>query len=174
MRRFLGSVLVAIGALAAVSSAASLANQTPITPRLVDAQAIQELVGEQRGKIVLLNFWATWCRPCLVEFPEIVAVEKASRHRGLVVISVSADSPKNIDSDLLPFLEEYSPSFPIYVMQTDDLDAFMHRIDPEWNGSLPATFFIDRKGNVVFKRFSPMSREKLEQALDYLFAETEH
>jgi thiol-disulfide isomerase/thioredoxin len=123
--------------------------------------------------VVLLNFWATWCPPCLVEFPEIVAFEKAYRDRGLAVISVSGDSPKRLDSDLLPFLEKHPSAFPIYVMKTDDVEAFMRRIDPEWNGTLPATFFIDRKGDVVFKRFAAMSREQMERALEYLFEEPE-
>jgi hypothetical protein len=58
-------------------------------------------------------------------------------------------------------------------MKTDDVEAFMRRIDPEWNGTLPATFFIDRKGDVVFKRFAAMSREQMERALEYLFEEPE-
>ena len=143
------------------------------TPRLVDANEIKDLVHQQSGRVVLLNFWATWCPPCLVEFPEIVASEKAHRGRGLTVISVSADSPQRVDSDLLPFLEKHPSDFPIYVMNTDDVEAFMHRIDPEWNGGLPATFFIGRKGDVVMKRFGAMSREQMERALEYLFEEPE-
>ncbi|MFQ5920220.1 MAG: TlpA disulfide reductase family protein, partial [Thermoplasmata archaeon] len=126
--------------------------------RPVDAPEIKELVGEQRGHVVLLNFWATWCPPCLVEFPEIVDLEKSYRDRGLIVLSVSADIPAAIDSKLLPFLEKHGPGFPIYLMQTDDVDEFIGIIDPEWNGAIPATFFIDRHGNVADKRFSAMSR----------------
>ncbi len=168
MRWFPVLVFVLGGALSVTASAAS-----PLTPREVDASAIKELVREQRGQVVLLNFWATWCPPCLVEFPEIVAVEKTYRDRGLVVISVSADSPKKIDSDLLPFLEKHPSHFPIYIMQTDDVDEFMRTIDPEWNGDIPATFFIDREGDVANKQFSAMSREQMEQALEVLFEKPE-
>lgn len=167
MRR-LWSPMLAAALAATVSETSALSVEAPT---MVDAPAIQELVRAQQGRVVLLNFWATWCPPCLVEFPEIVALEKEFRSRGLTVISVSADSPKRVESDLIPFLEKHPPSFPIYVMQTDDVDAFMHRIDPEWDGTLPTTFFIDRQGKIVFKRFAAMSREKLERALDYLFAE---
>ena len=151
--------------------AAAFAGEAPPTPRKVDAPAIKELVREQRGHVVLLNFWATWCPPCLLEFPQIVAVEKTYRNRGLVVISVSADSPKNVDSDLLPFLEKHAPDFPIYMLQTDDRKEFIRLIDPEWNGDLPATFFIDREGNVASKQFDVVSREQMEQALEVLFEE---
>jgi len=168
MRWFLVLVFVLGGALAVTASAAS-----PPAPLKVDAPAIKELVREQRGQVVLLNFWATWCPPCLVEFPEIVAIEKTYRDRGLAVISVSADAPKKIDSDLLPFLETHPPDFPIYIMQTDDRNEFMRLIDPEWNGDIPATFFIDREGAVASKQFSAVSREQMEQALEVLFEEPE-
>jgi thiol-disulfide isomerase/thioredoxin len=163
-------LLLLAAALAITSSVDGLAGQAP---RLVNANEIKDLVYQQSGRVVLLNFWATWCPPCLVEFPEIVAFEKAYRARGLAVISVSGDSPKRVDSDLLPFLEKHPSDFPVYVMNTDDVEAFMHRIDPEWNGTLPATFFIDRKGDVAFKRFAAMSREQMQRALEYLFEEPE-
>ncbi len=168
MRWFLVLVFVLGGTLSIISSAAS-----PLTLRKVDAPAIKEFVREQRGQVVLLNFWATWCPPCLVEFPEIVAIEKTYRNRGLAVISVSADAPKKIDSDLLPFLEKHPSDFPIYIMQTDDRNEFMRIIDPEWNGDIPATFFIDREGNVATKQFSAVSQEQMEQALEVLFEEPE-
>ena len=166
--RWLTSPILAAVLAVSISGANEPVNEAP---QLVDASEIQDLVRRQSGRVVLLNFWATWCPPCLAEFPEIVALERAHRDRGLTVISVSADSPGRVESDLLPFLEKHPSDFPIYVMQTDDVDAFMHRIDPEWNGTIPTTFFFDRRGNVAFKRFEAMSREKLEQALDYLFAE---
>jgi thiol-disulfide isomerase/thioredoxin len=136
----------------------------------VDAPDIKELIGKHQGQVVLLNFWATWCRPCLVEFPEIVALEKSYRERGLVVLSVSADFPRTIDSTLLPFLEKHPPGFPIYLKETEDIDEFIRIIDPEWNGAIPATFFIDREGNTAQKRFSAMSREEMEKALEVLLA----
>jgi thiol-disulfide isomerase/thioredoxin len=141
--------------------------------RPVDAPEIKELVHEKSGRVVLLNFWATWCPPCLVEFPEIVALEKSYRDRGLVVLSVSADSPNTIDSKLLPFLEKHGPEFPIYLKQTEDVDEFIRIIDPEWTGAIPATFFIDRDGNVAKKRFSAMSRDEMKQVLEVLLEKPE-
>ena len=165
MRRFL--VLAALLAVTAPPADSRAAEAL----RSVDAPEIQELVREQRGRVILLNFWATWCPPCLVEFPEIVAIEKAYRDRGVAVISVSADSPAHVDSNLLPFLEKHPPGFPVYIMRTDDVGEFMHAIDPEWTGDIPATFFIDRLGGVASKRFSAMSREEMERALEVLFEE---
>ena len=164
-------LLVLAAALTITTPPANEPAKSP--PRLVEANEVKELVAQQRGRVVLLNFWATWCPPCLVEFPEIVEIEKTYRERGLAVVSVSADSADRIESDLIPFLAKHAPEFPIYVMRTDDLDTFMQRIDPEWTGEVPATFFISRGGDVTFKRFGAMSRAQLEQALDYTFDEPE-
>jgi len=141
--------------------------------RPVDAPDILEIVRQHRGQVVLLNFWATWCPPCIVEFPEIVSLEKTYRDHGLVVVSVSADFPKDIDSMLLPFLDKHRPSFPVYLKQTDDIDAFIRVIDSEWTGAIPATFFIDRGGIVTNKKFSAMSGEEMKRILEVLLEKSE-
>lgn len=141
--------------------------------RPVDAPDILEIIRQHRGRLVLLNFWATWCPPCIVEFPEIVSLEKAYRDRGLVVVSVSADFPSQIDSKLLPFLDKHRPSFPVYIKQTDDVDDFIRIIDPQWTGAIPATFFFDRDGTVTNKKFSAMSGEEMKRILEVLLERPE-
>ncbi len=120
---------------------------------------------------MLLNFWATWCPPCIVEFPEIVSLEKAYRDRGLVVVSVSADFPKDIDTKLLPFLEKHRPDFPVNLKQTDDVDKFIRIIDPEWTGAIPATFFFEPSGGVTSKKFSVMTKEEMVQVVEGLLGD---
>jgi thiol-disulfide isomerase/thioredoxin len=159
--------------LAALPLAARAGAAVAEAPRPVDAPQVKELVRAQHGKVVLLSFWATWCVPCLAEFPEIVEIEKSYRDRGVVVISVSADAPRTIESSLVPFLDKNKPGFPVYFMQTDDVEKFLHIIDPEWAGDIPATYFINREGEVASKRFSAMSREEMEQALEALLEKPE-
>lgn len=160
-------------ALAAALTSSTAPALTAEAPRAASAPEIKELSRGQRGKVVLLNFWATWCPPCLVEFPEIVAIERSYRVQGLVVISVSADSSSTIDTNLLPFLEKHPADFPIYTMATDNVEEFMRVIDPEWTGDIPATFFIDRQGKVASKRFAAMTREEMEQVLEALLEKPE-
>ena len=149
-----------------------LAAATRVRPVPVDAVDILSLIGDQRGQVVLLNSWATWCPPSIHEFPEIVAVEKDYRSRGVAVISVSADYPDRMDSQLLPFLEKHRPRFPVYIMRTDDADRFVRTIDPEWSGTIPATLFIDRKGKFSVKRYSRMNRGEMERILEALLEES--
>lgn len=139
--------------------------------RPVDAPDILSLVDEHRGKVVLVNFWATWCPPCIREFPDIVAVEKNYRDRGLVVISVSVNSTQNMDSELLPFLDKHRPPYPVYIMKTTDPKDFVRRIDPQWTGVIPSTLFFDREGKSSVKRYSEMNREEIERILEALLEE---
>ncbi len=112
------------------------------TPRIVNADDIASVVSQHRGRVVLLNFWATWCPPCLQEFPEIVAVEREYRKRGLVVVSVSADSLDRVETDLLPFLDEHQPGFEVYIRSDDDPEAFTKASRSGLEGrSFPLLFF---------------------------------
>jgi len=137
--------------------------------RPVDGPELKRLLAAQKGKVVLLNFWATWCAPCVVEFPDIVAIEAAHRERGLVVLSVSADSPQEIDSEVIPFLNKHEPAFPIYLMQTNDIEGFLKSVDAEWEGAIPATFFYDREGKLKEKRLGITNRKDMEHVLEVIF-----
>lgn len=136
--------------------------------RPIDAPQVKGLVAQNRGKVVVVNFWATWCPPCVVEFPDLVALEREHRDRGLVVLSVSADSPDEIHSEVIPFLEKHQPAFRVYLWQPPDTDAAVREIDPEWTGSIPATFFIDREGKTAARRFSLMSRQEMDEIVEVL------
>jgi thiol-disulfide isomerase/thioredoxin len=141
------------------------------TPRLVDASDVKEIVASHEGEVVLLNFWATWCPPCVREFPELVEVEKEYRGRGVAVISVSIDFPEKLEKELLPFLEEHQPDFEVYLKKDGDVTVFTRTIDPEWKGTLPATFFYDRQGRSSVKRYSEMTRPEMERILNALLDE---
>ena len=158
--------LIAIGV-----SLLALGSTAADSPRFVDASDVKELVASREGEVVLLNFWATWCPPCVREFPELVEVEKRYRNRGFAVISISIDFPQKMEKELLPFLEEHQPGFDVYLKKDGDVTAFTRSIDPEWKGTLPATFFYDRRGRPSVKRYSEMTGPEMERILNALLDE---
>lgn len=121
----------------------------PIAKPLTSVEHYRRIVAEQRGKVVMVNFWATWCGPCVKEFPELIKLRDAYADRGLVLVTISADLTSDVSTKVEPFLVEHRATDHAYVKQVPDDNEFIEAIRPEWDGTLPATFVYDRSGNLA-------------------------
>jgi thiol-disulfide isomerase/thioredoxin len=112
----------------------------------LDASGLREAVAKEKGRVVLVNFWATWCVPCREEYPDLVRLEKAYRARGLSVIGVSTDFEKQVPA-AEKFVAGFKPDFPNYHKKPcgDDHD-FIEAVDPKWGGELPFSVLFGRDG----------------------------
>jgi thiol-disulfide isomerase/thioredoxin len=134
----------------------------------IDGQGLQRLVAQKRGKVVLMNFWATWCQPCVEEFPDLLKAVRAFQARGVEFIFVTIDEPEDIQKKVMPFLEKQGINFPTYIKRTKDNDVFINAVDGKWSGAIPATFIYDANG-VLAKRFVGQQNFKIfSEALDPL------
>jgi thiol-disulfide isomerase/thioredoxin len=132
--------------LLAVPAGAGDPSQSRLTP--IDAAQFRAVLAEQRGQVVLLNFWATWCRPCLKEIPELTALAGKYRAQGLRLVAVSLDEPGDLHTVVKPFLQKWFPDLQTYARLTPDMDGIVSVVDPAWNEVLPTSYVIDRKGIV--------------------------
>ncbi len=128
----------------------------------IDAAGLEQRLGAEKGRVVVVNFWATWCVPCREEFPAFVELERRYAGRGLTVLAVSLDSPGVRDTEVKSFLAEQRPGFPVFIKTAGDPDTFINAIDPEWSGVLPATFIYDRRGQRRQTLYSPQTLDSLE------------
>ncbi|MDZ7680125.1 MAG: TlpA disulfide reductase family protein [Fodinibius sp.] len=113
----------------------------------VTADELQQIIASYRGeKAVLVNIWATWCAPCVEEFPEIVELQH-NYPDDLKVIFVSADFPKQ-RPDALDFLKKQQVNWTTYFKTGKDQE-FIESLSPKWTGALPFTKIIDRNGDLV-------------------------
>ena len=138
-------------------------------PRLagVDEATFSKLIEAQHGKVVLVDFWATWCEPCREELPKLAAFEAKLRARGLVLITISADEPEQ-DAAAYAFLMKSGVRLPAYRKQTGNDNAFIDFIDPKWSGALPALFLFGRDGAKVKSFIGETSMHDIEQAVSQL------
>jgi thiol-disulfide isomerase/thioredoxin len=115
----------------------------------VEPKDIKDIVAQYKGKVVLLNFFATWCVPCHTEFPDIIKLQKAYQDKGLQVVEVSMNDVTDKD-ELEKYLGETKPPFKVYIAANTE-DKFYTDVDPRWDTALPMTMIFDRDGkNVAF------------------------
>ena len=107
-----------------------------------------KMIAAQKGKVVLVDFWATWCVPCRKEMPELAKLEAKLKAKGLVLIPISADEPEN-EAAAREFLSKAGIKTQGYLKAPQDDDAFIRAIDPKWGGELPALVLYDKAGRKV-------------------------
>ena len=128
---------------------------------LKDPAGASVKLSDYKGKVVLLNFWATWCGPCKVEIPEFVEAYSKFRDKGFVILGVlSEDDPPQ--KELQEFMSEFRMNYPVMRQHTELEESF----GTLW--ALPTSFVIDRKGQVCSKHMGPFSKEDLEREINGL------
>ncbi len=149
--------LLGAGQLPATASAAdapTAAKPAPVAvpaTQLVDPAGLSKLLAERRGRVVVLNLWATWCVPCLREIPDLVALENEFAARGLVLVGLGMDDPGALATQVEPFRKKNFPAFRTWLRSEPDMDALVSVVDPAWNEILPTTYLIGRDGRLLKK-----------------------
>jgi thiol-disulfide isomerase/thioredoxin len=123
--------------------------QEPVSVQMIDEEGLKELITNNSGKLRLINVWATWCGPCVREFPEFITMNRMYRGRDFEFISISADDPDNKDK-VLKFLQKQQASNTNYLFSGDDKYKLIDAIDPNWAGALPYTIIVEPGGKIVY------------------------
>lgn len=131
-----GGARVDIGVPVPAYSAASLAG---------DSVSLAAL----RGKVVLLNVWATWCHPCRDEIPELQALHERYAERGLELVGVSVDA-ESADNAIRAFMRDFRMTYPVWRDPGERVSAQFHVV------GVPATFLIDREGVLRWRKTGPI------------------
>ncbi|MDQ2969572.1 MAG: redoxin family protein [Acidobacteriota bacterium] len=113
--------------------------------RELDSAGLRELLAAQKGRVVLVNFWATWCVPCREEFPDLVRLQRDLAPRGLRVLGISTDFAGQTAA-VESFLASTKPNFDNYRKKSGDDQAFIETVDPGWGGELPFSVLYGRDG----------------------------
>jgi cytochrome c biogenesis protein CcmG/thiol:disulfide interchange protein DsbE len=122
----------------------------PLAPNftLEDLSGKKVSLSDHRGQFVLIDFWATWCPPCIKSIPELVELHKKYKEQGLVVLGISLDDPAQVDSSLLTAFKEKNRID--YVILRGGEKVVRDYSGPE-GMSIPTMFFVDREGRIIEK-----------------------
>ncbi|WP_051203881.1 TlpA family protein disulfide reductase [Hugenholtzia roseola] len=120
----------------------------------------QDSLSEKEGKrLEIINFWATWCQPCVAELPHFEALQAA--YRGQVRVRyLSLDFEKDLQTKLIPFAQKRLKEGQVILLNDTDYDNWMGLIDAQWSGAIPATLFLDARTQTY--HFVPKALEKEE------------
>ncbi len=110
----------------------------------------------------VVNFWATWCAPCVKELPYFEQLHKENKN--VKVILVSLDSKKDLEKKLLPFINRKKITAQVVMLSDKDYNSWLDKIDKSWSGSIPATFIFHGKN----KQFEEHEFESFAELNDYV------
>ncbi|MBZ0204464.1 MAG: TlpA family protein disulfide reductase [Ignavibacteria bacterium] len=115
-----------------------------------------------KGKVMLVNYWATWCIPCVKEFPELVKLYSAYKEKNFELVFISLDDISDKDTKLKQFLSKQGVDFTTYFGNFPKPEILMDYMDKNWQGEIPATFIFDKEGKPVKTILGAQSYEQFE------------
>jgi thiol-disulfide isomerase/thioredoxin len=146
------------------------ATHTPAGIAALARTAFPDLAGKPltldtwKGKVRVVNFWATWCAPCRKEIPELIAFQQQNAANGTQVVGIAVDQVDKV----LDYAKEMGINYPVLVAGMAGVDLARQAGNP--SGALPFTIVLDRSGNVVNTHLGALTREELHKLLPPLIA----
>ena len=139
--------------------------QEPVTLETIDEAGVRALAKNEGGKkLRLINVWATWCGPCVIEFPDLVSLHRIYRGRDFEVVTINADDAGN-RGKALEFLKTQQASTRNLAFDKGDPYALIEAVDPKWQGALPHTIVVAPGGDVIYRSEGAFDRLKLRKAI---------
>ncbi len=138
--------------------------EEPAEVSMIGVEGIQDLIKNESDNYRLINVWATWCGPCVTEFPEFVKMSRMYGNREFEMITISADKPGNKEKVLNFLNKKDAAKCTNYLFETDDKYALIEAIDENWQGALPYTILVEPGGKIVYARqgeIDPLAMRKL-------------
>lgn len=139
-------------------------SEKAVTLEPLNEEGIKKVMSNPSDKLRLINVWATWCAPCVAEYPEFIKIQRMYGQRNFEFVSLSADNPENKDK-ALSFLTKKQSPVQNYIYDGTDKYKLIDAIDPEWDGALPYTALIEPGGKIVYRVQGPIDPLELRRKI---------
>lgn len=139
-----------------------VAFQSSDTIRVIKYPELLELIDERGDEILVVNFWATWCGPCVKELPYFESVQKKYAGKNVRTVLVSMDAIEKLDSKVAPFIKKQGLQSEVLLLDETDFAAFIDKVDKKWSGAIPATLIVNKKSGKRIFIGEPVEENELE------------
>jgi thiol-disulfide isomerase/thioredoxin len=119
---------------------------------IMDFDAFAPWLSKKNDTIYVVNFWATWCAPCVRELPYFELLNENYKDRNVEVVLVSLDNPDHLESRVLPFLERLDINSKVILLDDPRSNRWIPLVSDEWTGAIPATVIYSRGFNAFYER----------------------
>lgn len=123
-------------------------NVSAQTVEILTFEQLQTRIANQQQEVVVYNFWATWCKPCVEEMPAFEKLATDYKAKGVAVVFVSMDF-KSKHAKVVEFVAQKQLQSEVVLLNAPDYNAWIDKISPQWSGAIPATMVVKKTGNVL-------------------------
>ena len=131
---------------------------------LIDANGVREIMKNNSGKLRLVNIWATWCVPCVIEMPELVNINRMYRGRAFEMVTISGDMPSK-KNDVIKFLKDKQVSCTNYQFNSEDRTELSEALDKDWEGGIPYTVIIKPGGEIIYRHSGAIEPSEVKKVI---------
>lgn len=130
---------------------------------IYDYDGLEPLINKSDNKVHVVNFWATWCAPCVKELPYFEEINQEYKDKDVEVLLVSLDFPRNYESKLKPFIAKRNLKSEVVAFDDVDQNRWIPAINKDWSGAIPATIIYNKEKRQFYER--SFTKEELETEL---------
>jgi thiol-disulfide isomerase/thioredoxin len=154
--------LLVITAIFSLNSAVSKAQKV----EYIKIPELEKILRNPDNKLFVVNFWATWCPPCVAEISNFESAAKAYDQAKVKFILVSLDFPSQVEKQLIPFLKKNKISLDVAVMMDVDYNKWIDKVDTKWQGDIPATLFFNNSKKSKYSHSGEVTEPELKKYIN--------
>jgi len=122
---------------------------------------LEKILASPADELHVVNFWATWCPPCVTELPHFEKLSKELQGKGVKFILISLDFPSQTETKLIPFLKKNKITADVRLMTNLDYNSWIEKVDAGWQGNIPVTLFFNNPKKIKYFHPSEVTEQEL-------------